>query len=77
MKLEKTGNTMELNFEVLEMQKLNMEMDAAQIDGKNRVICLFILFHSRVMVIKISKIAHFMYFFLITSSKQSRLEQII
>ena len=68
---------MELNFEVLEIQKLNMEMDAAQIDGKNGVICLFIVFYSRVMVIKISKIAHFTYFFLITSSKQSRLEQII
>ena len=60
---------MQLNFEVLEMQKLNMTMDAAQIDGKNGVICLFIVFTSRVMVIKMSKIAHFMHFFLITSSK--------
>ena len=35
------GGDMELNFEVLEMQKLNILTDSAQnVDEKNGVICL-------------------------------------
>ena len=43
-------------------------MDRAQrIDEKNGVICLVIMFTPRVMVIKISKVADFLYFFLKTA----------
>ena len=38
---------MELNFEGLQMQKLNTQADRAQrVDGKNGVICLVIMFTS-------------------------------
>ena len=51
---------MELNFEGLEMQKRNIPTDRAQrVDEKNGVICLDIIFTPGVMVIKISKMAHF------------------
>ena len=54
---------MELNFEGLEMQKWNIPTDRAQIeDGKNMVICLFIMFTPQVIIIKISKMAHFCIF---------------
>ena len=54
---------MELNFEVFEMQKWNIPTDRAQrINEKNKVICIFIMFTSRVMVIKISKMTHSLYF---------------
>ena len=43
-------------------------MDEAQrVDEKNGVICLVVMFTPRVMVIKMSKIAHFLYFLLITA----------
>ena len=49
---------MKLNFEGLEMQKWNKPTDRAQkVDKKNEVICLVIIFNSRIMVIKMSKIA--------------------
>ena len=52
---------MELNFEGLEMQKWNIPMARAQIvDGKNGAICLVIMFTPQVMVIKMSKMAHFL-----------------
>ena len=63
------GDSMKLNFEVLEMQKWNIPMDRAQrVDEKNGVICLFIILTSRVIVIKISKMVHFLYFLLIAAN---------
>ena len=68
---------MELNFEGLQMQKWNTQADRAQkVDQKNGVICLVIMFNSWVMVIKTSKMAHFLYFlmmsaFLIRASERS------
>ena len=46
---------MELNFEGLEMQKSNIPTNTAQrVDRKNGVICVVIMFTTRVMVIKMS-----------------------
>ena len=46
---------MELNFEVLEMETWNMPTDGTQrADGRNRVICLFMTFTSRGIIIKMS-----------------------
>ena len=46
------------------MQKGNIPADRDQrVDDKNGVICLVIMFTPWVMVIKISKTAHFIYFF--------------
>ena len=48
-----------MNFEGLEMQKRNIPKDRDQgVNEKNGVICLFIVFTSRVMVIKMLKMAH-------------------
>ena len=45
------------------MQKWNVPTEKAQrVAGKNGVICLFIMFTLEVMIIKISKMAHFLYF---------------
>ena len=67
---------MELNFEGLEMQKWNIPSDRAQrIDEKNGVICLVILFRPGVMVIKISKIVHCLYFLLMPAKNQSQFGQ--
>ena len=53
---------MGLKFKVFEMQKLNISTYRAQkVDEKKDVIRL-IMFTSKVMVIRISKIAHLMYF---------------
>ena len=65
------GDPMELNFEGLEMQKWNIPTDRAERwDGKNGVICL-VMFTPKVMVIKMSKIAHFLYFLLMPAKNQS------
>ena len=61
---------MKLNFEGLEMQKWNIPTDRAQrVDGKNGVFCVVIMFTSQVMVIKKSKMAHFLYFLLMPAKK--------
>ena len=58
------GDPMELNLEGLEMQKWNILTDMDQrLDEKNVVIYLVIKFALRIMVINISKIAHFIFFF--------------
>ena len=44
---------------------------AQRVDEKNRVICLVIMFTARVMIIKISKTAHFLYFLLMTAKQSS------
>ena len=50
--------TIKLNFQGLEMQKVNIKMDRAQRgDEENRVICLVIMFTSTVIVTKMSKMA--------------------
>ena len=55
---------MELNFEVLEIQKLNIPKDRAQrIDEKIGIICLVIMIPLRGLVIKMSKMIHFGFFY--------------
>ena len=52
----------ELNFEGLDIQKRNIPTDSAQrVDEKNGVICLVVMFASRVMAIKMSKMAHLLF----------------
>ena len=48
---------------------------AQRVDEKNGVTCLFIMFAPRVMVIKISKLAHFLHFVLATGKNQSQFGQ--
>ena len=63
----------ELNFEGLEKQKWNKQTDRTQrVDEKNGVICLVIMFAPGVMVIKMSKMAHFLYFPLMPAKNQSQ-----
>ena len=57
------GDSLELNFEDLEMQKMNYITDRPhRVDQKNGSICL-IMFTLRFMVIKLkmSKMAHFVF----------------
>ena len=54
----------EVNFEGLEMQKWIIPTDRVQrVDDKNVIICL-VMFTYGVMVIKMSKMAYFLYFLL-------------
>ena len=53
----------ELDFEGLEMQKYNKSSDRAQrVDEKNGGICLVSMFSPGDMVIKMSIMAHLLYF---------------
>ena len=64
------GYPKELNFGGLEMQKWNIPTDRAQrVDEKSGDICVVITFAPGVMVIKMSKIAHFLYFLLMPAKK--------
>ena len=64
---------MGLNFEGLEMQKWNIAMNRTQkADENNGVVSLAIMFASRVTVIKVSKIAHFLYFLLMAAKRYSQ-----
>ena len=57
------------------MQKWNISTNRAlSVDEKNGVICL-VMVTPRVMVIKMSKMAHFMYFLLDTAKNQSHFGQ--
>ena len=57
------------------MQKWNISTNrAVSVDEKNGVICL-VMVTPRVMVIKMSKMAHFMYFSLNTAKTQSYFRQ--
>ena len=50
-----------------------MPMGRAQrVDEKNAVTCLFIMFTPRVMIIKMSKMACFLYFALMAGKNQSQ-----
>ena len=52
-----------IKFEGLEIQKENMPIGRNQrVDEKNGIICFVIMFTPSVIVIKISKMAHFFYF---------------
>ena len=67
---------MKLNFDSLEMQKWNIPTDRAQrVDRKNEDICLVIIFTPQVMVIRMSKIAHLLYFLLMPAKNQSQFSQ--
>ena len=58
---------MEMNFGGLEMQKRNTPINRAQrVDENNGVMCVFIMLTPKVTVIKMSEIAHFLYFLLMT-----------
>ena len=62
---------MEMNFEVLKRQKWNKPGDSAErMDDKNGVTFLFIMFTPRATVIKISKMAYFLYFLLMAVRNQ-------
>ena len=51
-------------------------MDRPQrVDDKNGVLCRVIMFTPGVMVIKTSKMAHFVYFLLIAAQNQSQFGQ--
>ena len=55
------------------MQKLNLPTDRAQrVDEKNGIICLVIMLASGVIVIIMSKMAHFLYFLLMPANNQSQ-----
>ena len=55
------------------MQKWNIPTDGAQrADGKNGIICLVIMFTSQVTVIKMSKMAHFLYFLPMPAKNKSQ-----
>ena len=59
---------MELNFEGLEMRKLNIPTEQAQrVDSKNGVICPAVMFTPRAMVVKLSKLAYFLHFLLMAA----------
>ena len=56
------GDPFELNFEGLKVKQTQ------RVDEKNGVICLVIIFTSRVMAFKMSEMANFIYFLLITAN---------
>ena len=63
---------MELNFEDFEMQEWNITTDgASRVDEKNGVICLIIMFTLGLIVIKMSRMTHLLYFLLVTARKIS------
>lgn len=67
-----SGDPIILNFEGLEIQNESKSMGRVQrVEEKNRVICLFIMFNPGVMVIKISKMTHCLYFLLMAAKYQS------
>ena len=60
------------------MHKVNITTDRAQIgDEKNGVICLVIMFTSKVIVIKMSKMADFLYFLLMAAKNSQNLGKCI
>ena len=60
---------MELSFKGLEILKSNTPTDRAQrVNEKNGVICLGLVFTTGVMIIKMSEVAHFFYFLLMTAT---------
>ena len=71
--LMQRGHPLELNFEGPQMQKWNVPTDRAQeVDEKNGVACLVIMFGHRAMVIKMSKMAYPLYILMMTAKYQSQ-----
>ena len=69
-------DNMKFNFECLEIQKCNTPTDRAQrVDKKNGFICLVIAFTPRVKVMKMLKMAHFLYFRLMTAKNYPQFGQ--
>ena len=70
------GDSMELNFKGLEMQKWNIPTDRAKkVDEKNGVTCLVIMFILIFMFIKMLKMVYFLYFQLMTAKNSSQFGQ--
>ena len=70
------GDPMKRNSEGLEMQKWNTSMDRAQkVDERNGFICLVFMFTLGDMMIKMPKMAHFLYFLLMAVKNQSQIVQ--
>ena len=70
-----SGNSMELNFEGLEMQKWNEPTYGAdRIHKKNQVVFLVIVFTLRAIVTEVSKIVYALYILLIAAKNQSQFE---
>ena len=59
------GDPIELNCEGLKLKKSKDRVQ--RVDEKNGIICLVIMFTSRVMASKMSEMANFIYFLLITA----------
>ena len=72
--LNTKGGPIELNFEGLEMNQTKRQR-AERVDEKNGVICLVIMFTSRVLAFKMSKMANYFCFILIAAKYQSQLGQ--
>ena len=52
----------------LEIEKCNIPTDRDQrVDERNGIICLVIIFNTKVMAIKMSKMAYFLSFLLMTA----------
>ena len=67
---------MDLNFEGLEMQKRNVSTDKAQrVYEKDGAICLITRFIPRIMVVKMTEMAHILDFLLMTAKIQSQFGQ--
>ena len=67
-----------MSFGRLEMQKWNIPTDRAQgVDEKNGVVSLVVIFTPRVMVIEMSKMAHFLHFLLMPAKNQTQFGEAI
>ena len=67
-----------MSFGGFEMEKWNIPKDRSQrVDKKNGVVSLVIMFAPRVMVIKMSKMAHFLHFLLMPATNQTQFGETI
>ena len=72
-----SATSVELNLKVLEMHKWNIQTDRVQrVDKKNCIICPFIMFPSKVMVIKFQKCLIFCIFYWYQQKISHSLEKI-
>ena len=58
-----------LKVEGLQMEKWNIKVQSSKNKWKNGVICRVIMFNPIAVVIKMSKMGHFLYFLLMTAKK--------
>ena len=67
--MDQTGDHMKMNFDYFQIQKWMLQtVRVEKVDEKNAVICLVSMFHSWVMVLKLSKKCIF-WNFVLTSAK--------